>query len=115
MSNSTGWRMPSLDGIRAISMVLYGHLSGTRHFPVSNPGGYGCWFGDVAHLGVFVFFVIYGFLITSLLMSEREMTGTISLKRCYLRRVLRIFPAFYAIREQLEHFELAFPEQSSHE
>jgi peptidoglycan/LPS O-acetylase OafA/YrhL len=98
MSNPTGQRMPSLDGIRAISilMVLYGHLSGTRHFPVSNPGGYGRWFGDVAHLGVYVFFVISGFLITSLLMSEREMTGTISLKRFYLRRVLRIFPAFYA-------------------
>ncbi|MFI5239699.1 MAG: acyltransferase family protein, partial [Gemmatimonadales bacterium] len=48
------------------------------------------------HLGVLVFFVISGFLITSLLMSEREMTGAISLKRFYLRRVLRIFPAFYA-------------------
>ncbi|WP_158752528.1 acyltransferase [Dyella sp. S184] len=97
MSNSTGRRIPSLDGIRAISilMVLYGHLSGTRHFPVSNPGGYGRWFGDVAHLGVLVFFVISGFLITSLLMSEHEMTGTISLKRFYLRRALRIFPAFY--------------------
>ncbi|GAB3787929.1 acyltransferase family protein [Dyella agri] len=90
--------MPSLDGIRAVSilMVLYGHLSGTRNFPVSNPGGYGQWFGDVAHLGVLVFFVISGFLITSLLLSEREETGTISLKRFYLRRVLRIFPAFYA-------------------
>ncbi|HEY0197585.1 MAG TPA: acyltransferase [Rhodanobacter sp.] len=98
MSNSTGGRVPSLDGIRAISilMVLYGHLSGTRHFPVSNPGGYGRWFGDVAHLGVLVFFVISGFLITSLLKSERGRTGTISLKRFYLRRILRIFPAFYA-------------------
>ena len=98
MSNSTGQRMPSLDGIRAISilMVLYGHLSGTRYFPVSNPGRYGRWFGDVAHLGVLVFFVISGFLITSLLMSERRGIGTISLKRFYLRRVLRIFPAFYA-------------------
>jgi peptidoglycan/LPS O-acetylase OafA/YrhL len=89
--------MPSLDGIRAISilLVLYGHLSGTRHFPVTN-ATYGQWFGDVAHLGVYVFFVISGFLITSLLMSERESTGTISLKQFYLRRVLRIFPAFYA-------------------
>jgi peptidoglycan/LPS O-acetylase OafA/YrhL len=99
MSNSTaGSRIPSLDGIRAISilMVLYGHASSTRDFPVSIVGKYGGWFGDVAHLGVLVFFVISGFLITSLLMREREMTGTISLKRFYLRRVLRIFPAFYA-------------------
>ncbi|WP_158883549.1 acyltransferase [Rhodanobacter sp. L36] len=97
MSNSTDQRMPSLDGIRAISilLVLYGHLSGTRHFPVTN-ATYGRWFGDVAHLGVYLFFVISGFLITSLLTSEREVTGTISLKQFYLRRVLRIFPAFYA-------------------
>ncbi len=97
MSDSIGWRIPSLDGIRAISilMVLYGHLCGTSHFPVSIPQ-YGRWFGDVAHLGVLVFFVISGFLITSLLMREREKTGRISLKRFYLRRVLRIFPAFYA-------------------
>jgi peptidoglycan/LPS O-acetylase OafA/YrhL len=97
MSNSTGRRIPSLDGIRAISilMVCYGHLSGTRHFPVSITA-YGRWCGDVAHLGVLVFFVISGFLITSLLMSEREMTGAISLKRFYLRRIVRIFPAFYA-------------------
>lgn len=75
MSNPTGERIPSLDGLRAISilMVTYGHLSGTRHYPVS-VGGYGRWCGDVAHPGVLVFFVISGFLITSLLMSGREMT-----------------------------------------
>ena len=97
MSNSTGRRIPSLDGFRAISivMVLYGHLCGARSFPVSI-ADYGLWCGDVAHLGVLVFFVISGFLITSLLMSEREMTGAISLKRFYLRRIVRIFPAFYA-------------------
>jgi peptidoglycan/LPS O-acetylase OafA/YrhL len=97
MSNSTARRIPSLDGIRAISilMVVYGHLCGTLHFPVSIPE-YGRWCGDVAHLGVLVFFVISGFLITSLLMSEREMTGATSLKRFYLRRIVRIFPAFYA-------------------
>jgi len=96
-TNSTGTRIPSLDGIRAISilMVCYGHLSGTRNFPVSITA-YGRWCGDVAHLGVLVFFVISGFLITTLLMSERETTGAVSLKRFYLRRVVRIFPAFYA-------------------
>lgn len=98
MSNSTaGNRIPSLDGMRAISilLVLYGHVSSTRDFPVSIVGKYGSWFGDVAHLGVLVFFVISGFLITSLMVRERETTGTISLKQFYLRRILRIFPAFY--------------------
>jgi peptidoglycan/LPS O-acetylase OafA/YrhL len=97
-SSTAGNRIPSLDGIRAISilLVLYGHASSTHDFPVSIVGKYGSWFGDVAHLGVLVFFVISGFLITSLLMRECETTGAISLKRFYLRRVLRIFPAFYA-------------------
>ncbi|HEX5353913.1 MAG TPA: acyltransferase [Rhodanobacteraceae bacterium] len=98
MSNSTGGRIPSLDGIRAILIlvVLYAHASSTRDFPVSIVGKYGGWFGDVGRLCVLVFFVISGFLITSMLMREGETTGTISLKRFYLRRVLRIFPAFYA-------------------
>ena len=86
-------RMPSLDGLRAVSilMVLLGHLSGTRNFPAVDLG-----IGNYAHLGVTVFFVISGFLITSLLISEQEVTGRISLKLFYLRRTLRIFPASYS-------------------
>ena len=84
--------MPSLDGLRAVSilMVLLGHLSGTRNFRSVDLG-----IGNYAHLGVTVFFVISGFLITSLLISEQEATGGISLKLFYLRRTLRIFPASY--------------------
>ncbi len=48
-----------------------------------------------AHTGVSVFFVLSGFLITSLLIKELDASGTISLKRFYLRRAFRIFPAFY--------------------
>jgi len=98
-SKPEGRRIPSLDGIRAVSilMVLYGHLTGTRGFPNRVDSTWGNALGDIAHLGVLVFFVISGFLITSLLMSEREKTGTISLGKFYLRRVLRIFPAFYAL------------------
>jgi peptidoglycan/LPS O-acetylase OafA/YrhL len=85
-------RMPSLDGLRAVSilMVLLGHLSGTRNFPSVNLG-----IGNYAHLGVTFFFVISGFLITSLLISERTATGGNSLKLFYLRRTLRILPASY--------------------
>lgn len=43
-----------------------------------------------------MFFVISGFLITWLLLKENERKGTVSLKRFYVRRSLRIFPAFYA-------------------
>jgi peptidoglycan/LPS O-acetylase OafA/YrhL len=52
--------------------------------------------GDYAHLGVVVFFVISGFLITSLLMHEYDTTQQISLKLFYARRSLRIFPASWA-------------------
>ena len=84
--------MPSLDGLRALSilMVLLGHLSGTRGFARIDLG-----IGNYAHLGVTVFFVISGFLITSLLISEQAETGRISLKLFYFRRTLRIFPASY--------------------
>ena len=84
--------LPSLDGMRAISiaLVLLGHLSGTRGFVRLNLG-----IGDYAHLGVVVFFVISGFLITRLMLSERAKSGYVSLKLFYARRALRLFPAAY--------------------
>jgi peptidoglycan/LPS O-acetylase OafA/YrhL len=86
-------RIPSLDGIRALSivLVLLGHLSGTKGFPNVDLG-----IGDYAHLGVVVFFVISGFLITGLLLSEHAKNGRISLRLFYARRALRLFPASYA-------------------
>ena len=86
-------QMPSLSGLRAISIafVILGHLSGTSGFRNLNLG-----IGDYAHFGVVVFFVISGFLITSLLISEYEEKGRVSLKLFYARRALRIFPASYA-------------------
>ena len=85
--------LPSLDGLRAISiaLVLLGHLSGTRGFGKLDLG-----VGDYAHLGVIVFFVISGFLITRLMLSERRKNGCVSLKLFYVRRTLRLFPASYA-------------------
>jgi peptidoglycan/LPS O-acetylase OafA/YrhL len=90
-------RIPSLDGLRAISIgaVLLGHLAGTRGFPallttiIRNP------YIDIAYLGVRVFFIISGFLITGLLIAEARRTGSISLKQFYIRRTLRIFPAYF--------------------
>jgi peptidoglycan/LPS O-acetylase OafA/YrhL len=75
--------IPALDGIRGISalLVFCAHAG-------LLPRQYGA-------LGVAIFFVLSGFLITWLLLKENAATGTVSLKAFYIRRTLRIFPAFY--------------------
>ena len=50
-----------------------------------------------AQLGVNVFFVISGFLITNLLLVEEKHTGSISFKGFYLKRIFRIFPVYYVL------------------
>src|SRR2546425_10051183 len=87
-------RIPSLDGLRAlsISLVLVAHLAGTHHFFTTQAVAQ---LGDLGNLGVRMFFVISGFLITKLLLVELDRTQRISLKAFYIRRLLRIFPAFY--------------------
>lgn len=74
---------PQLDGFRglAIILVLVGHYDLSRLGPL---GGF----------GVLCFFVLSGFLITGLLCQEKATSGEIDLKRFYLRRALRILPAF---------------------
>lgn len=91
----------SLDGLRAvsISMVLVGHTLGRSNLS-GQSARYLRYLGFASHyasFGVDVFFVISGFLITSLLLKEKETTGTISLRRFYVRRAYRILPASYAV------------------
>lgn len=90
-----GERIQSLDGLRALSitLVILGHLGGTANFPIPNDV---MQFAELGGTGVRVFFVISGFLITTLLLDEHDRSKTISLKAFYLRRTLRIFPAYYA-------------------
>jgi peptidoglycan/LPS O-acetylase OafA/YrhL len=82
---NSGKRIPSLDGLRAVSIVLV--LISHLHPPGEHP----FWFRLLflhADLGVRVFFVISGFLITTILLKDS------SLKRFYTRRARRILPAF---------------------
>lgn len=81
-------RIPGLDGLRAISIALV--LA--AHVLFASGHGY----GPLAYgfLGVDVFFVISGFLITLLLIREQQRTGRISLAGFYRRRSLRILPAY---------------------
>ena len=91
-------RIPSLDGLRALSIaaVIAGHLTGTRGFPAWTAPVLASPHLGIAFLGVRVFFVISGFLITGLLCTEEDTTGRIALGRFYLRRTLRIVPAYLA-------------------
>lgn len=72
---------PALDGLRAfaVAAVMLYHLGFPR-----TPGGF---------LGVDLFFVISGFLITTLLLQERRSAGRISLRGFWLRRARRLLPA----------------------
>lgn len=49
------------------------------------------------HVAVVLFFVLSGFLITTLLLKEKEKTQSISLKNFYLRRILRVWPLYFII------------------
>ena len=88
--------IPSLNGLRALSVIfviLYHFNSRFPHNVAIQPP----WtfpFLD-RYLGVNIFFVISGYLITTLLMKEKELTQSVSLKQFYIRRTLRIFPAYY--------------------
>ncbi|WP_216398163.1 acyltransferase family protein [Arcanobacterium phocae] len=74
-------RISGLDGLRAIAaliVVVYHLIPGVA---------------DVGYIGVDMFFVISGFLITSLLMKEHETNGSISFGRFWMRRIRRLVPA----------------------
>ena len=88
-------RIRSLDGLRALSvgLVILGHLGGTQGFPVASSAS-ALSFG--ATVGVRVFFVISGYLITRGLLADEEASGRIRLGSFYFRRFFRIFVPYYA-------------------
>ncbi len=77
---------PELDGLRGIAvlLVLFEHAG----VPVFGTGG---------TVGVTLFFVLSGYLITSLLVAEIQETGRIDFIAFYTRRALRLLPALYAL------------------
>jgi peptidoglycan/LPS O-acetylase OafA/YrhL len=75
---------PDIDGLRALSILL---VVGYHAIPMLVPGGF---------VGVDIFFVISGFLITGIILTEID-AGTFSPARFYARRVRRIFPALIVV------------------
>lgn len=90
-ASDSGGRDHRIDGLRglAILLVLYHHIFVSMGIPLSRL------FPFDGLFGVGIFFVISGYLITTLLLNERAAVGRISLWRFYGRRSVRIFPAFY--------------------
>jgi len=87
---------PGLDGLRALAViaVLLYHAD-----LVWMPGGF---------LGVEVFFVISGYLITALLLAEWRQRGTVDLKNFWLRRARRLLPALYVLLVVMLAFAVVF-------
>ena len=92
---------PCLDGMRGIAIlaVLVFHLE-WRWLP----GGF---------FGVDIFFALSGFLTTTLLLEEQFKFGTISLKRFFLRRAIRLYPALVALVVFSSFFTLFFHRATS--
>jgi peptidoglycan/LPS O-acetylase OafA/YrhL len=93
--------LPGLNGIRfvAASAVIFHHIEQGKE-TVGLPSLY-----TEAHplvlkaggLGVTLFFVLSGFLISYLLLTEIKVTGTVQIRNFYIRRVLRIWPLYFLI------------------
>lgn len=83
----------ALDGLRGVAVLLVL----MRHSFELVPGGFGPqWLDDFlggGYFGVDIFFVLSGFLITSLLLDERESSGAVRMRSFYGRRMLRLMPA----------------------
>ena len=103
---------PGLNGLRffAAMAVVVTHIELVKHF-MGLPNLWGnrssniltlksavnTFVFEAGGLGVYFFFVLSGFLITYLLLVEKAKTGTIAVKKFYLRRILRIWPLYYLI------------------
>jgi len=90
-------KIPSLDGLRAVSIVLViaSHIVCARGFPHADRFAASSIPYFVGNLGVRIFFIISGFLITTLLLQEEASTGTVSIRAFLRRRVFRIAPVFF--------------------
>lgn len=86
-------KIKGFDGLRGIAVLLV-ILAHGEIWGLLGLGGTAVARAFTAELGVTVFFVLSGFLITALLLEERKATGTVSLRDFYIRRALRIFPLY---------------------
>jgi len=90
---------PNLNGLRfsAALLVIIHHVEQIKKI-YGLPNAYTRPFVQIiGELGVILFFVLSGFLITYLLLEEEHQTGTIVIRNFYMRRILRIWPLYFLI------------------
>lgn len=87
-------RIPALDGVRAVAilMVVACHVQVFMH-PLRGPAAYFC--GEIAWSGVYLFFVLSGYLIGRLTLAEIAATGGLKLSAFWSRRALRTWPLYF--------------------
>jgi peptidoglycan/LPS O-acetylase OafA/YrhL len=90
---------PGLNGLRFVAafLVVVNHIETTKyHSGYPNYMDYP-FLTSIGGLSVTLFFVLSGFLITYLLLQEKEHSGFIDIKKFYIKRILRIWPLYYLI------------------
>jgi peptidoglycan/LPS O-acetylase OafA/YrhL len=91
-------RNTNLDALRAIAILMVlGHHAGQAIALLNASNVYTIYWNRVGWAGVDLFFVLSGFLISGLLFSSYQERGRIDLSRFYIRRGLKIWPAFYTL------------------
>jgi peptidoglycan/LPS O-acetylase OafA/YrhL len=91
--------LPNLNGLRFVAalFVFISHVEAVKNnFNIPNTTAWP-FFDTIGKLGVVLFFVLSGLLITYLLLHEEKQEQTISVKRFYIRRILRIWPLYFLI------------------
>jgi len=91
---------PNLDGLRFFSflVVFFSHIFFTKYDHIKGESWFKFIKGRIFYdgdLGVSFFFVLSGFLITYLLIKEKQFTGNVHISSFYIRRALRIWPLYY--------------------
>lgn len=90
---------PNLNGLRFIAafFVIINHTEQLKFYYKLNTGTISDFAKNIGKLGLMLFFVLSGFLITYLLVSEEKLTGRIHTKKFYIRRFLRILPLYFLL------------------
>jgi peptidoglycan/LPS O-acetylase OafA/YrhL len=106
-------QLKGLDSLRAIAatVVIVGHIELLKITYGIKSNFNSSFFSETGgHTAVILFFVLSGFLITSILLKEKDESRTVNFKNFYVRRILRVWPLYYIVLISSIAFLNYFPE-----